>query len=151
MQLSISKQMKQTVLGGFGLALLIGLGVSIFIHKLGEVIRSLGSLFGLGGDAETFAVIFDQLQGAKVDLPSWLLLVLCMLLAYGICCYFKLIGRKKADSKLLYAAGIIGGFLWILIALITIVLVTLWFTNVNEVRFGTVIQFLYNALQHGVF
>jgi len=151
MKIQISKQAKQTGIGGFCLAVGISLGVSLLIHKLGALIRSLGGLLGLGEDAEIFAGIFDQLQEAKVDLPACLVLIMCMLMFFGVIRYFKFIGRKKTEKKALYAVGIFGGIVWIVPAVLLIGTVTLWFTDVNEVRFGTVIQFLYSALQHGVF
>ena len=151
MKVQLSKRTTGSIIGGFGLALMMGLGVSVFIHKLGVIIRYAGDLLGLGENTETFAAIFDQLQTAEVDLPSGLLLALCLLLAFAIGGYFKFVGRKGTEKKLLYTAGIIGGILWILAAVILIGIVTLWLTDVNDIRFGTVIQFLYNALQHGVF
>lgn len=146
-----SKQTTKIIIGGIGLSLMIGLGISMLIHKLGAIIRNLGGLIGLGTDTETFAAIFDQLSGAKVDLPSWLLLILCVLLAWGLLRYFQFLKLKKKNKKAIYTIGIILGLLWILVAVVLIGIVTLWFTNVNEVQFGVVIQFLYSALQHGVF
>ena len=151
MKLQISKNTKKIILGGFGAALAIGLGLSLLIHKLGAIIRGLGGVFGLGQDTETFAVIFDQLRTAKVDLPSWLLLILCMILVWGIMRYFKLISPKKANKKVVYGIGILFGILWIFMAVVLISILTLWLTDVNKVRIGIVVQFLYSALQHGVF
>ena len=151
MKLQISKQTKKIIIGGFGLSLAIGLGISMLIHKLGAIIRNIGGLIGLGKDTETFAAIFDQLREAKVDLPSWLLLIFCVLLVWGMIRYFKFLNPKKVNKKVIYAVGIFWGILWILVAVILIGIVTLWFTNVNEVQFGIVVKFLYSALQHGVF
>ena len=151
MKVNLSKQTREIILGGIGLSLVIGLGISILIHKLGAIIRSVGGWLGLGKDTETFATIFDQLLDAEVDLPSWLLLILCLLFVWGLLRYFKFLTPKKKSKKFIFTLGIALGIFWILVAVMVIGIVTLWFTDVNEVQFGTVIRFLYNALQHGVF
>ena len=151
MKLQMSKPMKQILISGFGLAVLIGVGVSLLIHKLGEIVRGVGDAMGLGEDTETFAVIFDQLQEATVDLPSWLLLFACVILAWGLIRYFGSLRKVKEKSKWIYGIGFLGWVFCGLLGVTVVTVLTLWFTNVNEVQFGTVVQFLYDALQHGVF
>ena len=110
----------------FTLTLLL---TAILIHNLGDVIR-----FVLGQAGEDYAVIMDQLQTAELSLPYILIAVLSLLLG------LLLTQRKKGFLSFLI------GF----IAVIILVIIALYFTDINTIRFGTVLRFLINAIRHGV-
>ena len=148
MKIQISKKVIWTCGLAFLLAILIGLTCSLLLHNIGSILRGAEGL--LGNDAETFGRIFDQLKTAEVGLPSVLLFILCWLEMAGVlrfvCGKKGLVLSKK--SRILRGVGIAVPALF---GIVLIMVVTLWFTDVNEIRFGTVIQFLYDAIQHGVF
>ncbi len=148
MKIQISKKMMWIIISAFLLAILIGLGCSLFIHNLGDVLRGAEGL--LGKEADTFGNIFDQLKMAEVELPSLVLLLLCLLETTGV--FHLMCGKKGAvlekKNRVLRRIGMI---LLALLGAVLIMLITLWFTDVNGIRFGTVLKFLYIALQNGVF
>ncbi len=148
MKIIISKQMLGVFLIGVILSIVLGLGSSLFIHSMGDILSGAEGL--LGKDANTFGQIFNQLKTADVELPSILLLILCLLETAGVLRFIR--GKKEGNlskkSRILRGIGIA---LPALIGLLLIVVITLWFTDVNGIRFGTVMKFLYDALQHGVF
>ena len=148
MKITISKQMLSILIAGVMLAILLGFGVSLFIRSIGDILGGAEGL--LGKDADTFGQIFNQLKTAEVELPSIMLLILCLLETAGVLRFVR--GKKEGNlskkSRILRGIGIA---LPALIGLLLIVVTTLWFTDVNGIRFGTVVKFLYDALQHGVF
>ena len=148
MKITISKQMLSILIAGVMLAILLGFGVSLFIRSIGDILSGAEGL--LGKDAGTFGQIFSQLKTAEVELPSIMLLILCLLETAGVFRFIR--GKKEGNlskkSRILRGIGIA---LPALIGLLLIVVTTLWFTDVNGIRFGTVVKFLYDALQHGVF
>lgn len=148
MKITISKRMLSILIAGVMLSIVLGLGSSLFIHSMGDILSGAEGL--LGEDADTFGQIFNQLKTAEVELPSIMLLILCLLETAGVLRFVR--GKKEGNlsrkKRILRGIGIA---LPALIGLLLIVVTTLWFTDVNGIRFGTVVKFLYDALQHGVF
>ncbi len=150
MKKRISKRYISAAAIGVCLALYIGLSCSLLLHNLGAMLNALGESLGLGNDAEMYARIFAQLKDAKLDLPSLPLLLLSIAMTTGLA---RLLGGKEG-KKITRKSRILRSIATILIAFLgfaIILLITLWFTDVNGIRFGTVIRFLYSALQNGVF
>ena len=148
MKITISKRMLSILIAGVMLAILLGFGVSLFIRSIGDILGGAEGL--LGEDADTFGQIFNQLKTAEAELPSIMLLILCLLETAGVLRFVR--GKKEGNlsrkKRILRGIGIA---LPALIGLLLIVVTTLWFTDVNGIRFGTVVKFLFDALQHGVF
>ena len=148
MKITISKRMLSILIAGVMLAILLGFGVSLFIRSIDDILGGAEGL--LGEDADTFGQIFNQLKTAEVELPSIMLLILCLLETAGVLRFVR--GKKEGNlsrkKRILRGIGIA---LPALIGLLLIVVTTLWFTDVNGIRFGTVVKFLFDALQHGVF
>ena len=124
MPIPVSKRLSSAILPTVILFTITILLTSIFVRNLHLV---------MGQDSE-YAAIFAQLQDAELALPIIQILVLSVLFGLLIgCC-------KKTIPALLLG----------LAAVIILFVVSLWFTNVNSIRFGIVLQFLLNALRYGV-
>lgn len=130
---------------------LIGIAVAAFLRSIGDLLTLLGPVFGLKEkDVATYAAIFNQLKTAPLNLPLVLTGVFCLPL--GALSARILRGPVIAPAKPAHKAGRIVAVaaLWVILAL-PLFAVTLWFTEVNDVRFGRVLLVLINALQNGVF
>ena len=129
MQISFSKRLSSVILPSIILFTITILLVSIFIRNLDGILH-----LAMGQDGESYAAIFGQLQDAELTLPIIVILLLSVLFAI-------LISRTQK---------IVPALLLGLVAVIILFVVSLWFTNVNSIRFGTVLLFLLNALRYGI-
>lgn len=129
---------------------LIGIAVVVFLRSIGDLITLLGPVFGMKEkDAAQYAAIFDQLKHASLDLPLLLTGALCLPL--GMLSARITRGPVSAEALPTCRAGRILAvvLLWLVLALPLFTL-TLWFTEVNDIRFDRVMLVLINALQHDV-
>ncbi len=130
---------------------LIGVAVAVFVRSIGGLISLLGPALGMSEkEALQYAAIFDQLKAAPLDLPLVLTGALCLPLGMLSCRITR--GSVHAGAlpdrrRSRIAAAVV---LWVVLAL-PLFAVTLWFTNVNDIRFGRVLLVLINALNNGVF
>ncbi len=150
MIIQISKKVPRVIVVSILVSLLVGIGCSVLIHHLADILMAFKDELSLENDAETYMLIFGQLKEAKVDLPAILLVILCGLYVFRS---GRLLVQTK-DEIMLKRVRVMHVFEWILFSLILIpmiILITLWFTNVNGIRFSIVIKFLFNALQNSVF
>ncbi|MBQ4050598.1 MAG: hypothetical protein IJD13_03140 [Oscillospiraceae bacterium] len=114
---------------------------SAFVHGIGSLIRLAGKTFGLKStDIKQFSEIFDQLKEASVLPPVWLLL-----LVFAACFAAAVWARKGKKGRRIAVAVI-----WLLL-LLPLMLLSLWFSNVNDLQYGIVISALICMVMAGVF
>ena len=118
---------------------LIRLAASVLIRSLGWILSSLGGTLGLGELAETLGQIFGQLSHAEIA-PSILIPLLFALAAAVI---------LQAGMKTGRASRIVCSVLGILLLFIPFVLLTVWLTSVNSIRFDGVILSLIRMIRAG--
>lgn len=146
---TIFRRRLQRLIPGVIATVLIGIAVAVFLRSIGDLLTLLGPVFGLGDkDVDTYSAIFNQLKAASLNLPLMLTGVLCLPL--GALSARILHGPAAAPSQPTRKAGRIVAVvvLWVILAL-PLFAVTLWFTEVNDVRFGRVLLVLVNALLAG--
>lgn len=122
---------------------------TLFIRKIGTMFHTLYSINDFNRNLKTYAVIFDQLQHAKLTLPVFLNSLLSFLYSTLI----LRIGRNPQDAKNSKKHLILRICFILLITIVFLpflFVITLWFTRVNEIQFGIVTRFLFEAIQNGV-
>ncbi len=150
MKIHISRRVAAALIIVLILALITGLGADLLIRNLGQLILALGDTLGMGKSTADYAAILNQLKSARMDLPSLLNLLLCLPIGIGI---LRMGAGKRGVviSSKQRALRIGGSVLLCLLLLPLVVVITLWFTDVNDIRFGTAVSFLYDAIKNGIF
>lgn len=129
------KEKKSLIIGtfaGFAVGMVVLLCTASLIHGLGGII---GAFAG-----EPLGSVFAQLKTARLSLPWAVVLLLCA--GYG-CLYGFLWKRSRRLIHGLLIAGGILLFLWLLF-------ICVWYTDVNSIRFGTVIRSLIKQIGNGL-
>ena len=144
-------------LSGAILTILVGLAATWFLRSLGSILSSLAPTIGLDeGTAETVVEIFGQLQRASLNLPLEIVGLVCFL--FCALAILFLAGRRapetpaeemKAPKKKKTGKIILVCVLGVLLFL-PLTLVTIWFTEVNDVRFDRVVAMLIPLLNSGI-
>ncbi|MBR6789659.1 MAG: hypothetical protein IKM31_02185 [Oscillospiraceae bacterium] len=113
----------------------------VFVRNMGGLIRLLGGPLGLGAsEVKQFSAIFDQLKEASVLPPLWLA---ALVLLGGFFAALRAIAGGKRRRAVIVT-------LWILL-LLPLAFLSLWFTHVNDLRFGIVISALIRLIAAGAF
>ena len=155
------RYMATLLLSGAIFTILVGLASVWFLRSLGTILGSLAPALGLDdGTAGMISEIFGQLKQADLNLPLECTGVACFLLC-GLAILF-LCGRKKAvpaeenglptapaGSKIRVRRIVLVAVLGVVLFL-PLTFVTIWFTEVNEIRFDRVIQSLIPLLGSGI-
>ena len=144
-------------LSGAILTILVGMASTWFLRSLGSILASLAPVLGLDeGTVETIVEIFGQLQGASLNLPLEIVGLVCYL--FCALAILFLAGRhapetpadelkapkKKKTGKIILVC-VLG-----LLLFLPLTLVTIWFTEVNDVRFDRVVAMLIPLLNSGI-
>lgn len=136
---------------GVVMTVIFGALVAALFQIITPVLRAVGPSFGLDPyELIYYSQITDQFCTAELDIPLLLTGTLCMALSFltGRIAHGPAAAEQKpARHGLRIAAAIL---LWIILFL-PIFAVTLYFTDVNTIRFGTVLKFLLQAIEAGVF
>ncbi len=145
------------ILSGAILTILVGMASVWFLRNLGSLLVSLAPALGLdSGTADMLSEIFGQLKDAELNLPLECTGVACFILC-GLAILF-LAGRRKnrdlpcEEPKPKKKTGRI-----VLVCVLGVVLflpltlVTIWFTEVNDLRFDRVMLSLLPMVQAGLF
>lgn len=144
-------------LSGAILTLLVGATSVWFLRNLGEIIGSLAPALGLNaGTAHTLSEIFGQLRFAWLKLPLGITGAMCFLFC-GFAVLFlsgkqppKTTEEENSRPKIKRAARIVTVFaLGVIIFLLSTAL-TIWFTEVNSIRFDRVMTRLVSLLNAGI-
>lgn len=118
-------------------AILMTLGVCALAAVL---IRSVDSILVYAGQPE-FADIFAQLENAELDAHGEIPFLLWLVFVVGMGLLSRKIGRWTVIPAVLL------GMIVFLLSFTAAV----WFTDVNSIRFGTVVLSLADLLEAGVF
>ena len=145
------------ILSGAILTILVGMASVWFLRNLGSLLVSLAPALGLdSGTADMLSEIFGQLKDAELNLPLECTGAACFILC-GVAILF-LAGRRKnrdlpgEEPKPKKKTGRI-----VLVCVLGVVLflpltlVTIWFTEVNDLRFDRVMLSLLPMVQAGLF
>ena len=145
------------VLSGAILTILVGMAATWFLRSLGSILGSLAPAIGLDEEtAEMVAEIFGQLQEASLNLPLEIVGLVCFL--FCALAILFLSGRRvpetpaeelKATKKKKTGKIILVCVLGVILFL-PLTLVTIWFTEVNDIRFGKVMTSLVSLLNAGI-
>lgn len=131
------------LLSGAILTILLGLVSVWFLRNLGGILGALSPSFGLPTDtAETLSAIFDQLKTASLDLPLEIMGLFCFLYC-GLSIVFIHAGGSLWKRRI--GVTLVGILLFLPLAIVTV-----WFTDVNDIRFDHVITSLRPLLDSGV-
>ncbi|MBE5786732.1 MAG: hypothetical protein E7324_04245 [Clostridiales bacterium] len=126
-------------LGGSGYAALAILLSQWLIRNLSGILGSIGGLFGMNEDTLSYIVqVLDQLKGADIASP-WLG---GLLIGAAIGLLLALLIFHKKPKHI-----IISILPWVLL-LIPLGLIALWFTDINDIRFGTFLSVMLPMLSH---
>lgn len=152
------------MLSGAILTILVGLASVWFLRSLGGILGSLAPTLGLDADtAEMLTEIFDQLKEASLNLPLEIIGLVCFLFC-GLAILFlvgrrvpetpaeeikeeietRKIPRNKKTGKIVLVC-VLGVILFL-----PLTLVTIWFTEVNDIRFDRVMATLIPLLNSGI-
>ena len=125
---------------GVVMTVIFGALVAALFQSISPVLSAIGPALGMSdSDIATYTAITDQFRTAELNIP----LLLTGRIAHGPAAAEK----KPAHHGLRIAAAIL---LWVLFFL-PIFAVTLYFTDVNTIRFGIALRFLLQAVEAGVF
>lgn len=126
----------------FGAYLILGaILITLAVCALSAVfIRSVDSILAYAGE-EQFAVIFSQLDDADLDPHGLIPFILALVFLLMIGFLMKKIGRWAIIPAV---------FLGIVLAVLSFA-AAVWFTDVNGIRFGTVMLSLIGMIEAGAF
>ncbi len=135
------------LLSGAILTFLVGIASVWFLRNLGGIIGSLAPTLGLDADtALTLSEIFDQLRSASLNPPLGIVGLISSLFC-GFAVLF-LSGKHAPNAKKvgrIVMVCVLGVILFLLLTALTI-----WFTEVNDIRFSRVMVRLVSLLKAGV-
>ena len=145
------------LLSGAILTFLVEMTSVCFLRNLGGIIGSLAPILGLDADtAQTLSEIFGQLRYASLNLPLGIVGPMCFLFS-GFATLF-LLGKpspktsteetnipKAKKAGRIVAVCVLGVILFLLLTAVTI-----WFTEVNDIRFDRVMVRLVSLLDAGI-
>lgn len=140
------------LLSGAGLTLLVGMTSACFLRNLGWIIGSLAPTLGLDADtAQTLSEIFVQLRSASLNLPLAFAGTMCFLFS-GLAVIFLLFPKTDAKEtpKAKKAGRIVTVCVLGVIFFLLLTAATIWFTEVNDIRFDRVMVRLVSLLKAGV-
>ena len=136
---------------GVVMTVIFGALVAALFQSISPVLSAIGPALGMSdSDIATYTAITDQFRTAELNIPLLLTGPLCLALSMltGRIAHGPAAAEKKpAHHGLRIAAAIL---LWVLFFL-PIFAVTLYFTDVNTIRFGIALRFLLQAVEAGVF
>ena len=140
------------LLSGSVLTFIVGIASVCFLRNLGWITGSLAPILGLNADtAQTLSEIFGQLRSASLSLPLEILGVLCLLF-----CGFAIIVLHfpNIDAKEYSKAKKVGKIVLVcvlgVILFLLLTAVTIWLTEVNDIRFDRVMVRLVSLLKSGI-
>lgn len=145
------------ILSGAILTILVGMASVWFLRNLGSLLVSLAPALGLdSGTADMLSEIFGQLKDAELNLPLECTGVACFILC-GLAILFLAGHRKNRDlpgeepkpkkkTGRIVLVCVLGVVLFL-----PLTLVTIWFTEVNDLRFDRVMLSLLPMVQAGLF
>ena len=147
------------LLSGAIFTILVGMAAVWFLRSLGSILASLAPVLGLdSGTADMVSEIFGQLKDATLNLPleytgviCFLYCALAILLVFGHKSGIKQtepadeMPKKKKKTGRTVLVIVLG-----VVLILPFTLLTIWFTEVNSVRFDRVIQSLIPLLQSGL-
>lgn len=145
------------LLSGAILTFLVGIASVWFLRNLGGIIGSLAPILGLDADtAQTLSEIFGQLRSASLNLPLGIIGSMCFLFS-GFAALF-LLGKpspktsteETSTPKTKKAGRIVTVCVLSVIFFVLLTAVTIWFTEVNDIRFDRVMVRLVSLLDAGI-
>jgi len=146
------------ILSGAIFTILVGMASVWFLRSLGEILASLAPALGLdSGTADMISEIFGQLKDATLNLPLEYTGVICFLYCALVILFVS--GHRKEKTPANTAAEppkkkktgrIVLVIVLGVILFLPFTAITIWFTEVNYVRFDRVIQSLIPLLQSGI-
>ncbi len=123
------------LLSGAILTILLGLASVWFLRNLGGILGTLGPSLGLPTDtADTISAIFAQLKTASLNLPLEIMGLFCYLYCGLSIVYIHAGGVTWKRRLLVFAVG--------MLLFLPLFAVTVWFTDVNDIRLDHVITSL---------
>lgn len=141
-----------TLLSGAILTLLAGMASVCFLRNMGWIIGSFAPMLGLAADtAQTLSEIFGQLRSASLNLPLAITGTMCFLFS-GLAVIFLHFPKTTAgeNPKARIAGRIVTVCLLGVILFLLLTAATIWFTEVNDIRFGKVMVNLVALLKAGI-
>ena len=145
------------LLSGALLTILVGMASVWFLRSLGAISGSLAPALGLDADAaQTVSEIFGQLRSATLNLPLEIVGLVCFLFC-GLAILF-LAGRHSPETpaaemnvpKTKKTGKIVLVCVLGVILFVPLTIVTIWFTEVNDIRFDRVMALLVPLLNAGI-
>lgn len=145
------------LLSGAILTFLVGIASVWFLRNLGGIIGSLAPKLGLDADtAQTLSEIFDQLRSASLNPPLGIVGLMCSLFC-GFAVLFlsgkhspRTTAGETNSPKARKAGKIVTVCVLGVILFLLLTAVTIWFTEVNDIRFSRVMVRLVSLLKTGV-
>lgn len=142
------------LLSGAILTFLVGIASVCFLRNLGVITGSLAPALGLDADtAQTLSEIFGQLRSASLNLPLEIVGPLCFLFC-GFAAVFlhppKATAKSESTPTVKKAGKIVTVCALGVILFLLLTAVTIWFTEVNDIRFDRVMTRLVSLLNAGI-
>lgn len=145
------------LLSGALLTILVGMASVWFLRSLGAILASLAPSLGLdAGTADTLSEIFGQLRSAELNLPLECTGVACFIFC-ALAILFLAGWKKKPDVpgeepvKRKKTGRIVLVCVLGVVLFLPLTIITIWFTEVNDIRFDRVMQSLLPMVQAGLF
>ena len=140
------------LLSGAILTFSVGIASACFLQNLGWIIGSFAPMLGLAADtAQTLSEIFAQLRSASLNLPLAITGAMCFLFS-GLAVIFLHFPKttagenpKAKKGRRIVTVCVLGVVFFLLLTAATI-----WFTEVNDIRFGKVMVKLVSLLKAGI-
>ena len=114
-------------------ALIVSGAVILLIRHSGALMLRFGEWFGIDALRE-FTGVFDQLKNAQIRIPVVTLLLLSSVLSAGSC---MALSRYSGKRKGMFSVVCI---LLSFVLLLVLFVLTLLFTDVNSIRFGSALK-----------
>ena len=114
-------------------ALIVSGAVILLIRQSGALMLRFSEWFGIDALRE-FSVVFDQLKNAQIRIPVVTLLLLSGVLSAGSC---MALSRYSGKRKGMFSVVCI---LLSFVLLLVLFVLTLLFTDVNSIRFGSALK-----------
>lgn len=118
------------------------------IRGIDDVLSAFGTKFGLDAEtADMLSVVFAQLDHAELSVHHEVPAILSLL--FSLCIGQMLRAGKKA-VRFPFALTIIGAVLVGLIFAAVSLTLSVWMTDVNDIRFGDIVRSLLDMIRAGV-